>query len=61
LASVNATNKVAITTPPSVQVEERLSAPVHTGIPIGAPGASVKGAALNYSGSADVTPAVKSS
>ena len=59
LAGVAASNKTAIVTPPSVQVPERLDPPVHTGIPVGMPGASVKGAALNYSGNADVTPAVK--
>lgn len=61
LASANATNKVAIETPPTVQVQERLDPPVHTGVPVGAPGASVKGAALNYSGNVQgVTLAVKS-
>ncbi|HEY1729175.1 MAG TPA: hypothetical protein VGG22_12425 [Candidatus Baltobacteraceae bacterium] len=59
LSAVAATNKVAITTPPSVNVPERLDPPVHTGVPVGSPGATVKGAALNYSGNADVTPAVK--
>lgn len=61
LASANATNKVAIQTPPSVQVQELLAPPVHTGVPIGQPGASVKGAALNYSGNVSgVTLAIKS-
>ena len=61
LAGVAAANKVAVQTPPSVQVQERLSPPSHAGVPVGGPGATVKGAALNYSGNADVTPAVKSS
>jgi hypothetical protein len=61
LAAVNASNKAAIQTPPSVQVQEQLSPPVHTGIPVGGPGATVKGAALNYSGSVSgATLAVKS-
>ncbi len=59
LSGVAAADKVAITTPPSVQVPELLSPPVHTGLPIGAPGADVKGAALNYSGNVDLGPAVK--
>lgn len=46
-------------TPPSVQVPELLSPPVHAGLPIGRPGADVKGAALNYSGNVDLGPAVK--
>ena len=61
LAGVNAANKVAVTTPPSVQVQERLSPPVHSGVPVGGPGATVKGAALNYSGNVEgATLAVKS-
>jgi hypothetical protein len=59
LAAVGAADKAAITTPPSVQVPELLSPPVHAGLPIGAPGADVKGAALNYSGNVDLGPAVK--
>lgn len=60
LASAAATNKVAVTTPPSNQVQELLSPPVHAGIPIGSIGASdVKGAALNYSGDVNLGPAVK--
>jgi len=61
LASVSAANKAAVITPPSVQVQERLSPPVHAGVPVGGPGATVKGAALNYSGNIDgATLAVKS-
>ena len=59
LAGAAATEKAAITTPPSVQVPELLSPPLHTGIPIGPPGADVKGVALNYSGNVDLGPAVK--
>jgi hypothetical protein len=59
LAGVGATDRAALTTPPSNQVPELLSPPVHTGLPIGAPGADVKGAALNYSGNVDLGPAVK--
>lgn len=59
LASVGAADKAAVTTPPSVQVPVLLSPPVHTGMPIGAPGADVKGAALNYSGNVNLGPAVK--
>ncbi|MGH7660393.1 MAG: hypothetical protein ACRENA_05695 [Vulcanimicrobiaceae bacterium] len=59
LAAVGASDKAAITTPPSVQVPELLSPPVHAGLPIGSPGADVKGAALNYSGSVNLGPAVK--
>ncbi len=62
LAGVAAANKVAAITPPSVQVQERLSPPVHAGVPVGGPGADVKGAALNYSGNVSgATLAVKSS
>lgn|GEM_PF-3083148 len=61
LAGAAATNKVAVETPPSVQVQERLDPPVHAGVPVGSPGATVKGAALNYSGNVDgATLAVKS-
>jgi hypothetical protein len=61
LPAVNAANKAAIQTPPSVQVQELLAPPAHTGVPVGGPGASVKGAALNYSGNVSgVTLAIKS-
>src|SRR5579872_5258132 len=59
LSGVGAADKTAIMTPPSYQVPELLSPPVHAGLPIGAPGADVKGAALNYSGNVDLGPAVK--
>ena len=59
LAGVGAADRAAIMTPPSVQVPELLSPPVHAGLPIGRPGADVKGAALNYSGNVDLGPAVK--
>ena len=59
LAGVAAADKVAVTTPPSVQVPELLSPPVHTGLPVGPPGGDVKGVALNYSGNVDLGPAVK--
>lgn len=59
LASLSATDKAAIMTPPSVQVPELLSPPAHAGLPIGQPGADVKGAALNYSGNVNLGPAVK--
>jgi hypothetical protein len=58
LAGVGA-DKAAIVTRRSIQVPELLSPPVHAGLPIGAPGADVKGAALNYSGNVDLGPAVK--
>lgn len=61
LPAAAATNKNAIQTPPSVQVQELLSPPVHAGIPVGSPGATVKGAALNFSGNVQgATLAVKS-
>ncbi|MGA3036388.1 MAG: hypothetical protein ABSE64_02795 [Vulcanimicrobiaceae bacterium] len=61
LPAVNASNKVAIQTPPSVQVPELLDPPQHAGVPVGSPGATVKGAALNYSGNVSgVTLAIKS-
>jgi hypothetical protein len=61
LAGVAAANKAAVTTPPSVQVQQRLSPPVHAGVPVGGSGADVKGAALNYSGNVSgATLAVKS-
>ena len=63
LAAVNATNKVAIQTPPSVQVQPGLAPPIHPGTPIGGSGADVKGAALNFAGNvqggADVSTVVK--
>lgn len=59
LAGVSATDKAAVTTPPSVQVPELLSPPVHPGIPLGAPGADIKGLALNYAGGVDLGPSVK--
>jgi hypothetical protein len=57
IQAANATNKAAIQTPPSVQVQEHLEPPSHTGTPVGAPGASVKGASLNYSGDVNLGPA----
>lgn len=57
LASRSASAKAAITTPPSVQVQQNLEPPVHTGVPIGGGGADVKGAALNYSGDVNLGPA----
>jgi len=62
LSGAAAAEKVAVTTPPSIQVQELLSPPVHTGVPIGSIGAAaVKGAALNFSGNVNLGPAVKDS